>query len=267
MQSWLSDLWSRLFTHYQSTVTGLVMLVFTWATDHGIDISQDNQKVATAKILAIALSLFKLFGKDAPTETTPPTGLSGGTGLGTAGKVWPLALVLVFTFPLMACGNTATLDKVGRVAVLLAKGFSDEVVALKAAGVPADRLKKAEDAATKFTAAADSLDRILSNAKTIDGKDASAVAGYVATITAEIGGLLQNPQFLGLGEGSKLVKTARYTSVALNQLSLTLAVFFPPAPPGQTGVASVAESKSVPVGKVKVDFPEPPAEVRALLKR
>ena len=64
--NWLSDLWTRLIANYQSTVTGLVILLFTWTSDHGVDISQDNQKVATAKILACALSLLKIFGKDAP---------------------------------------------------------------------------------------------------------------------------------------------------------------------------------------------------------
>ena len=180
-------------------------------------------------------------------------------------KVFTLAALLVVGSVLqIGCGNAQTLDKVGRVAVLLAKGFSDEVVALKAAGVPADKLKKAEDAAAKFTVAADSLNRILANAKTIDQKDAAVVAGYIATITAEIGGLLQNPQFLGLGENTKLVKTAKYTSVALNQLSLTLAVFFPPPPPG--AVAPAGGGKSVAVKKIKVDFPEPPAEVKAMLQ-
>lgn len=103
---WFSDLWDRLVVNYQSTVTGLVVLVFTWASDHGIDVSQDNQKVATAKILAVALSLFKLFGKDAPTpEEEPKTG-SGSSGFGSAGRslALPLAATL-FLAPLSACAR------------------------------------------------------------------------------------------------------------------------------------------------------------------
>lgn len=68
--TWLSDLWARLVTNYQSTITGLAMLIFTWASDHGINISADNQKVATAKILAIAMGLIKIWGKDAPAGGT-----------------------------------------------------------------------------------------------------------------------------------------------------------------------------------------------------
>jgi len=69
--TWFSDLWARIVTNYQSTITGFVMLVFTWASDHGIDISADNQKVAIAKILAVALGVLKIFGKDAPKPETP----------------------------------------------------------------------------------------------------------------------------------------------------------------------------------------------------
>lgn len=111
MKSWISDLWGRLFVNYQSTITGLVLLVFTWASDHGIDVSQDNQKVATAKILAVALSLFKLFGKDAPAPPVeePRTG-SGSSGFGGAGRNFALALLIVLPFLTVGCwgGKGAT---------------------------------------------------------------------------------------------------------------------------------------------------------------
>lgn len=176
-----------------------------------------------------------------------------------------IAVLLVGSLSQVGCGNTQTLDKVGRVAVALAKGFSDEVAALKAAGVTGKRLEAAERAAKQMTAAADNLNAILQNAKNINEKDAAAVVGYAATITATIGGLLQNPDFLGLGESSLLVKVARYSSVALNQLSLTLAIYFPPKPPG----ASIASDggKTIAVKKIKIEFPEPPAEVRALMAK
>lgn len=174
-----------------------------------------------------------------------------------------IAVLLVGSLSQVGCGNTQSLDKVGRVAVALAKGFSDEVAALKAAGVTGRRIEAAERAALQMTTAATELNRILQNAKNINEKDAAAVVGYAATITATIGGLLQNPDFLGLGESSLLVKVARYSSVALNQLSLTLAIYFPPKPPG-VGVASDG-GRTVAVSKIKIEFPEPPAEVKVLI--
>ncbi len=112
MTNWFSDLWTRLVTNYQSTATGLVVLVFTWATDHGIDVSADNQKVATAKILAIALSVLKIFGKDAPTpEDSPATGRGSG-GVGPAARSWALVVLILLplSFMQVACwgGKNAT---------------------------------------------------------------------------------------------------------------------------------------------------------------
>lgn len=176
-----------------------------------------------------------------------------------------IAVLLVGSLSQTGCGNTQSLDKVGRAAVALAKGFSDEVAALKAAGLTGRRIDSAEAAARKLTAAADSLNAVLQNAKNINEKDAAAITGYAATITATIGGLLQNPDFLGFTESHILVKVARYTSVALNQLSLTLAIYFPPPAPG-VGVAADG-GKTVAVSKIKVEFPEPPAEVKALMAK
>lgn len=71
---WLKDLFSRLFVHYQSSLTGLAVLVITWLSDHGINLSEENGKVLTAKLLAIGVALVKLFSRDG--------GASSGTGDG-----------------------------------------------------------------------------------------------------------------------------------------------------------------------------------------
>lgn len=174
-----------------------------------------------------------------------------------------IAVLLAGSLSQVGCGNTQTLDKVGRVAVALAKGFSDQVASLKASGLTGRRIDSAERAALQLTTAANAINGILQNAKNINEKDAAAISGYVATITATVGGLLQNPDFLGFSESHILVKVARYTSVALNQLSLTLAIYFPPPAPG-VGVASDG-GKTIAVNKIKIEFPEPPAEIKALI--
>ena len=184
-------------------------------------------------------------------------------------KITSLALVaLLFTGSIsqIACGNGETLDKVGRYAVSLAKGFNDEVAALKAAGLTGKKIDAAEAAGKKISTAADSLSAILQGAKTVNSHDAAVIAAYISTITTTISALLQNPDFLGLGEGSTIVQVAKYTSVAALQISLTLGVFFPPPVPGQVGVSS-AESKTVPASKIVIEFPEPPPAVKAILAR
>jgi len=176
------------------------------------------------------------------------------------------ALLLAGSISQVACGNETTIDKVGRVAVALAKGFSDEVAALKTAGLTGPKILAAERAAVKITAAANSLDAILQGAKTVNSNDAAQIASYVAVISGEVGRLLQDPNFLGLGENSTIVKVAKYTSIAVTQLSLTLAVFFPPPAPGQISASGV-NVKTVKVSAIKVDFPEPPPEVKAILNK
>lgn len=180
-------------------------------------------------------------------------------------KVLSLAFLLVAgSISQIACGNTQTIDKVGRVAVLLAQGFTAEVAALKQAGLTGPKIDAAERAGKKISAAADSLNAILQGAKTINSHDAAQIAVYIATISNAVGGLLQNADFLGLGENSTIVKITKYTSIALTQLSLTLGIFFPPVPAGAIGVSSV---KTVKTSAIKVNFPEPPAEVKAILNK
>lgn len=177
-----------------------------------------------------------------------------------------MAILLVGTISQTACGNSTTIDKVGRVAVLLAKGFADEVAALKTAGLSGPKIDAAERAGKRISAAADSLNAILQGAKTINSRDAAQIAGYISTITGEVGKLLQNADFMGLGENSTIVKVTKYTSIALTQLSLTLGIFFPPPPAGAVA-ASGASVKVVKTSAIKVDFPEPPPEVKAMLNK
>jgi hypothetical protein len=181
-------------------------------------------------------------------------------------KAFSLATILIFcTVTQTACGNAQTLDKVSRAAVALTRGFAAEVESLKNAGLTGKKIDVADAAAKKLTATADSLNAILQKAKTIDESDAAAIAGFVATITSTVGGLLQNPDFLGFTENHILVKITRYSAVALNQLSITLAIYFPPRPAGAI-VAASAGGKVVAVSKIKVEIPEAPPEVQALLK-
>jgi len=175
-----------------------------------------------------------------------------------------ITLLIAGSISQAACGNSTTIDKVGRVAVALAKGFADEVAALKTAGLTGPKIDAAEKAGKKISAAADSLNAILQGAKTINSRDAAQIAGYISTITGEVGKLLQNSDFLGLGENSTIVKVTKYTSIALTQLSLTLGIFFPPPPAGAVA-ASGASVKVVKTSAIKIDFPEAPPEVKAIL--
>lgn len=182
-------------------------------------------------------------------------------------KAWSLIALLTFASVLqMGCGNATTLDKVGRVAVNLAQGLADQIAALEASGLDPAKLARLKQSSAAFTASAKALKDYLDGLKDVNQKDAAAITQQIAKAVNIANALLQNPDVLGLGEGSTLVKTLRYTGVALNQLSLTLTIFFPPPPPGAVAASSDG-GKTVAVSKIKVEFPEPPPEVKALLQR
>lgn len=87
---WLKDLFSRLFVHYQSTLTGLAVIVITWLSDHGINLSEGNSKVLTAKLLALGIGLVKLVSQD---KGNVGGGSSGGTGVGLRTRFAGIALI------------------------------------------------------------------------------------------------------------------------------------------------------------------------------
>jgi len=166
----------------------------------------------------------------------------------------------------IGCGNTQKLEAVGRIAVQLAQGLSDQIAALEASGLPPTKLQVLKRGSAAFTASANTLNGLLTGLKDVDAKSAAAITAEIAKATAVISGLLQNPDVLGLDQSSTFVQVLKYSTVALYQLSLTLTAFFPPAPAGQIGVSS-ASTKTVKASAISVEFPEPPAAVKALLKK
>lgn len=182
-------------------------------------------------------------------------------------KAWSLIALLTFASVLqMGCGNATTLDKVGRVAVNLAQGLADQIAALEASGLDPAKLANLKHTSSAFMVSAVALRDYLSGLKDVSEKDAAVITQQIAKAVNIVGALLQNPDVLGLGEGTTIVKVLRYTGVVLNQLSLTLTIFFPPPPPGAVAASSDGR-KTVAARKIKVEFPEPPPEVKAILQR
>lgn len=157
-----------------------------------------------------------------------------------------------------------TLDGFGRAFFNIATGFEDQVLAFQAGGVDPAKLKEWEKKAVALKQIAQSTKDFLATLKEVNEKDAAAVTQKVANGLAIIQGLLLNPDILGLGESNAMVQTLRYGSIALNQLSTTLAVFFPQLPPGTVGVSSTA-NKVVAIKLIEIDFTTPPPVVAAML--
>ncbi len=252
--NWLSDLWNRLVVNYQSTITGLVVLVFTWATDHGIDVSQDNQKVATAKILAIALSVLKLFGKDAPAPVDPPpsTGSGSSGGVGPAGRTWALvALLIAGTLTQTACGNATTLARVGATVVQVSKGITAEAASLRASGLltPA-KLDALDKKAKAIEVSAAALQSYLNSLPGVNAGNKAEVVSKVGETLSLVSALAQNADVIGLPPDNLFVKILTFGNITLQNVSVVLAALNPPA----VSVSSVGGEASIPLHKIKVQI-------------
>lgn len=89
--TWFTDLLSRLFLHYQSSLTGLAIVLITWLSDHGVTLSEDNGKVLTAKLLAMGIALVKFCSKD---KGAPPSDWGDGS-FRTGGTRTGIGLLLI----------------------------------------------------------------------------------------------------------------------------------------------------------------------------
>lgn len=180
-------------------------------------------------------------------------------------KALALAALLVAGSVLqIGCGNSATLERVGNVAVQLAFGFESEVNALAAAGLlkgaKLDALKQNVSAA-KTTAAA--LNTYLLGLKEVNANDKAQITQKVAELAAIISSVLTSQEAFGLSEDQSVVKVLRYATISLNQVALVIAAL---KTPGAASFSTVGGGGGVPVGKIKIQFTEPPPEVKAHLR-
>lgn len=262
--SWFKDLWDRLVVNYQSTITGLVVLVFTWASDHGIDVSQDNQKVATAKILAIALSLLKIFGKDAPAEPADPS--TGGKANTSGRQFGSIALIFVLLFGTLtqvACGNATTLARVGATVVQVSKGITAEAASLRAAGLltPA-KLDALDKKAKAIEVSAAALQSYLNSLPGVNASNKAEVVSKVGETLSLVSALAQNPDVVGLPPDNLFVKILTFGNITLQNVAVVLAALNPPA----ASFSTIGAEASIPLSKIKVQAAPIPKGAEKYLK-
>lgn len=174
-----------------------------------------------------------------------------------------IALLVTGSISQTACGNDATLARVGNVAVQLAFGFESEVNALAAAGLlSGDKLARLQRNVSAAKLSAGALNTYLLGLKEVNANDKAQITQKVAELAAIISSVLTSQEAFGLNENQAVVKVLRYATISLNQIALVIAALNPPA----AGIASAGQPSGIPVGKIKVQFSEPPPEVKALLK-
>lgn len=173
---------------------------------------------------------------------------------------------LLFT----ACDDKtkATLDRVGSVSKILARGYNDQIIALKAGNADPAKLATAERLGRTLTITTDALDAYLASLKDVDGTNVAEVSQKIGLALGIVNQILLNPDVRAIDANSKFAQILGWASTGFTVATTTLAALFPQKAPGEVSFSSVGgSSKSIPASKITFDIPAPPPAVAELLKK
>ena len=60
----MSDLITRIFLNFRTSLDGLVLAVIAWLSSNGLELSTDNKAKIAAVVALVAASVWKLFSTD-----------------------------------------------------------------------------------------------------------------------------------------------------------------------------------------------------------
>lgn len=173
---------------------------------------------------------------------------------------------LLFT----ACDDKtkATLDRVGSVSKILARGYNDQIIALQAGNVDPAKLATAERLGRTLTITTDALDAYLASLKDVDETNVAEVTQKIGLALGIVNQILLNPDVKAIDANSKFAQILGWASTGFTVATTTLAALFPQKAPGEVSFSSVGgSSKSIPASKITFDIPAPPPAVAELLKK
>lgn len=168
-----------------------------------------------------------------------------------------------------ACGEKtkATLDRVGSVSKILARGYNDQIIALKAGNVDPAKLATAERWGKALTTATDALDAYLAGLKEVDETNVAEVTQKIGAALKIVQEILLNPDVRAIDANSKFAQILGWASTGFTVATTTLAALFPQKTPGEASFSSIGGGKSIPTSKITFDIPAPPPAVAELLKK
>ncbi len=185
-------------------------------------------------------------------------------------KILILTAVLILNGLLFtACDDKtkATLDRVGSVSKILARGYNDQIIALKTGNADPAKLATAERLGKTLTITTDALSDYLASLKDVDETNAAEVSQKIGLALGIVHQILLNPDVRAIDANSKFAQILGWASTGFTVATTTLAALFPQKAPGAVGVSSVGGGKSIPASKITFDIPAPPPAVAELLKK
>lgn len=184
-------------------------------------------------------------------------------------KILILTAVLILNGLLFtACGDKtkATLDRVGSVSKILARGYNDQIIALKAGNADSAKLVTAERLGKTLTITTNALSDYLASLKDVNENNAAEVSQKIGLALGTVNQILLNPDVQAIDANSKFAQILGWASTGFTVATTTLAALFPQKTPGAVGVSSVG-SKPIPASKITFDIPAPPPAVVELLRK
>lgn len=179
-----------------------------------------------------------------------------------------VALLVAGSLSLTGCNEKTkgTLDRVGSVLKIVVQGYNDQVAALKAQNLPADKVATAERLGRGLTATTDSLIVYLDGLKQVDSSNVSDVTLKIGGAVNLLNLVLQNPDVKAIDTNSRFAQILNWAATGLTTASFTLAALFPkPTQPGVASVSAVSDGKKL--SEITFDLPKPPPAVAELLKK
>ena len=161
----------------------------------------------------------------------------------------------------------ATLDRVGSVSKILARGYNDQIAALKAGNADPAKIAVAERWGRTLTATTDALDTYLAGLKDVDGTNVAEVSQKIGSALGIVNQILLNPDVQAIDANSKFAQILGWASTGFTIATTTLAALFPQKTPGEASFSSIGGGKSIPASKITFDIPAPPPAVAELLKK
>lgn len=180
-----------------------------------------------------------------------------------------MLLIINATF-LVGCSDKtkATLDRVGSVSKILARGYNDQIAALKAGNADPAKIAVAERWGRTLTTTTDALDTFLAGLKDVDETNVAEVTQKIGAALGIVNQILLNPDIQAIDANSKFAQILGWASTGFTVATTTLAALFPKKPAGEASFSSIGSTvKSIPSNKIELNLPPPPPAVAELLKK
>lgn len=169
-----------------------------------------------------------------------------------------------------ACGNSATLNRVGAIFKQGALACKSELLNLKIGGVLSEeKWQKLDKKADGIGKVANNLADYLNSLGEVNGANKAEVLLKISSAVAIVQGAVTDPDLIGAASNSTAVKILNIAIITLTQASVAIAAINVPKDTGNASFSTIgaAPAPGVKVEAIKINLPTVPKDVQAALSK